>query len=275
MNLTLKCIASFLLLSMSCPQGFAQQKSAAAPQMDKTYPVTGTLYPILVTTISSQVSGRVNQVLADVGDRVAQDQVLVLIDPVFLEIEYKKQQAALDLAKIAYQQAKREFIRMRNLWEKREKDRSSISRKQFDDAKFLWEQKKILLDQVLIDLEKIKIQLDETSIKAPYAGVITKRFIDPGEAVTVIPLVPILEIMDLSQLILEFSLPQDMLSLVHPGFLVHAEIEGQQKSFDGRIQKILPAVDASNRSFKCRVIVDNEHLNLQPGLSLTAKIQIK
>jgi membrane fusion protein (multidrug efflux system) len=267
MNLISRSVLALLIVGGSL--------QAANPKVEKSYPVTGTLHPILVTTISSQVSGRVQEVLVDIGDKVGKDQVLVKIDPVFFEMDYKKQKASLELAKVGYEQARKEFVRMRNLWNKRKGENSSITHKQFDDAKAIKEQKKLLLDQALIDLQNTKIRLSETEIKAPYAGVITKRFVDPGEAVTVVPVVPVLEIMDLSELVLEFSLPQDMLSVVQPGYSIRAQVDGMDKSIEGKIKKILPAVDASSRSFKCQVVIDNEHLQLQPGLSLSAKIQLK
>lgn len=232
-------------------------------------PVTGTLYPHLLTKVSSQVAGRVEEVDVKVGDLVEKGQVLAKLDPAFFEMDYKKQQTAFALAKVFLEEAKLDYDRMKNLWENQQGP--SIAKKQLDDASLRLRQKQILFEQAEIDLEYSKKRLQETEIKAPYRGVISKRYVDPGEAVTVMPVVHLFEISDCSKLLFEFSLPQELISKVKPGLYV--QIDGIETPILGTIERIYPQVELSNRSFKCRVIIENEALALKPGLFVTAKVE--
>lgn len=236
------------------------------------YPVTGTLHPKSDTRVSAQVAGRILEVYADIGDLVEKDQLLAKIDPLFFEMEYKRQLTLAELAQVSLEEADLNFTRMKNLWE--DQERPSITKKQFDDASLALKQKKILLEQAKIDLEYSKKRLGETEIRAPYAGVITKRFVHPGEAVTVTPVVNIFEIVDSSHLYFEFPLPQEMLSKVKNGLQVNTKIEGLE-DIAGKIETIYPQVDAASRCFKCRVRIDNNQLDLKPGLFVTAKIELE
>ena len=65
-----------------------------------------------------QVSGRVSEVLVDVGDRVERGQALARIDPAFHEIRVAQREADVKAARIALEDAELNFGRMRNLWEK-------------------------------------------------------------------------------------------------------------------------------------------------------------
>ncbi len=251
---------------------FAEERPAAKSPSELSYPVTGTLYPFLLTKIGSQVSGKVQDVFVEVGDTVEKDQVLLTLDPVFFELEKKQQQVAVELAKVSYEEANLEFTRMKNLWNKEIGGTPSISKKQFDDAEARFKQKKLLLEQAEIQLEYCVKRLEETNIKAPYKGVITKRHVDPGESVTVMPAVELFEIIDPSKLILEFSLPQEMLEMVRPGLPISASIEGKKSFVEGKIDKVFPEVEIANRCFKCRVVINNIGYGLKPGSYVTAKI---
>lgn len=235
------------------------------------YPVTGTLLPSKVTQVATQIEGRVLSTAVDVGDFVEQGQELLRIDPMNLENELEAKKALVDLAKNALDHAEVELTRKTNLWEKKEGNIApSISKKDFDEAVFNQRQKKLLYDQALTELKRAEINLRESVIKAPYKGVITKRFVDAGESVTVIPITPLVEIMDTSTLKLEFSLPQNLLGSVHKGLSVVSK-----EGICGQIDKIFPLIEPSTRSFKCRVLVDNADQRWMPGCFVNAQIQIE
>ena len=257
---------------MGVPQpAFAEVEHASVVD---SYPVVGTLRPNLITTISAQISGRVQEVLVEAGDSVEKDQVLLKLDPILFVIENKKQLAEVELAQVAYEEAELEFKRMKNLWEKQNGAKPSIPQKQYDDAHAKLRQKKIMLEQARIELEESQEQLKETQIKAPYKGIVVKRWVDPGETVTSNPIVPLFEIIDPSKLILEFSLPQEKLSMIRPGLMIIAKVEGQKEYIEGKIEKVIPQIEEANRCFKCRAIINNDHFLLKAGSYVTAKIQL-
>lgn len=231
-------------------------------------PVSGTLYPNLTTKIAAQVTGRVKEVLVDTGALVEKGQVLAKLDPFNFEINVKKCQTAVDLAKLAHEDAKTHYIRMKKLWDK---ESAAIPKIQYDGARSGWMQTKLMLEQAELNLEQVEHRLNETEIKAPYNGVITGRLVDPGASVTEMGGAPLFEIMDTSILVFEFTVPQNMLGKVKVGQCVTSNL-----CLTGRtISSILPQVDATNRLLKCRVVIPNADLYLKPGLFVTAKVLIE
>lgn len=240
----------------------------AAEPIHKNYSFTGTLYPLKTTQVSSQLQGRIQQMLVDVGDVVKKDQVIAILDSVFFDIDLKKMQTLASIAEIAVQESEIEYARMKNLWERLNGENPAISKKQFEDAATRFQQKKLAFQQAQIDLEKTFKVVDETQIKAPYDGVITHRYVDPGESITVVPVTAIYEIMDVSALRLEFNLPQDYLPYVEVGQKVILE-----NNTIGVVDKIFPNVEISNRSIKCRVVLQSSSY-LKPGLFINGTIAL-
>lgn len=236
---------------------------------ESVYSVTGTLHPHLSVKVGPQVQGRVLEVLVEVGDSVEKGQVLAKLDARLYENALKKCQTYADLAKASYEQAELEFKRHRHLWEK-QGENPAISRKTFEDSEFMLTQKKLIYEQTLHDLEMAEIQLAEASIRAPFSGIVTARYLDPGEAVTAIPPTPVVEVMDISSLRFEFSLPQNLVKKVHPGTPIRSTEE-----FIGTIEKVFPSIDPLTRSFTCRVILDNTSKSLKPGAFLSAQLHLE
>lgn len=234
---------------------------------EAVYSVTGTLHPNLSVKVSPQVQGRVLEVLVQVGDSVEKGQVLAKLDARLYENALKKCQTYAALAKASHEQAELEFKRYRHLWEK-QGENPAISRKAFEDSEFMLTQKKLAYEQTQHDLEMAEIQLAEASVRAPFSGIVTARFLDPGE--TIMPSTPIIEIMDISTLRFEFSLPQNLVKKVHPGTPIRSNEE-----FVGTVEKVFPIIDPFTRSFTCRVILDNTSKSLKPGAFLSAQLHLE
>jgi len=123
------------------------------------------------------------------------------------------------------------------------------------------------LRQAEASLQYADQRLRETVIRAPFDGVVSRRFVDPGEPVTSMPVTQLVEVQEVGVLELLFSLPQDLLRSVRPGTEVEFEVEGMKGSGGtGKIDVVFPAMDESTRSFRCRVLVDNAEGKYRPGL---------
>lgn len=242
----------------------------------------GTFRASQTTKISSQVSGEVLAVHVDVGAAVRAGDVLVRLDPDFFQIEVEQMQASVQAARAAVENRaadlrdkEREVQRQKEIF-----DKGAGSKKELDDATTAYDraladysEQKALLEHAEKALDYARRRLRETEIRAPYDGVITQRFVDPGESVTVTPATYLLEIQDVGTLYLEFSLPQELLATVGRGSKVEFEAEGiQQPRGEGEIALVFPAIDEATRSFRCRVIVPNGDMRLRSGLLAVVRV---
>jgi membrane fusion protein, multidrug efflux system len=209
----------------------------------------------------------VQEVLVDVGDLVKQDQELLKLDPEFFRIEVIQRTAELEVAKVSLQEAELNLNRMKSLFEKPVGEMPSVSRKQFDDAQTQFLAASARLRGADGALQFAAKRLDEAVVRAPFNAIVTKRMVDPGEPVNSAPITYVLEVQEVEQLDLEFSLPQEMLNRIRKGTSLTYEVEGVSNG-RGRaaINVIYPALDEATRSFRCRATISNPDLRFRPGM---------
>ncbi len=242
--------------------------------MQEYVPAVGSFRARQTTQIGSQVSGRVLEVLVDVGDIVKKDQELVRLDPVLFQLETAQASARLDAAKVALADAQLNYTRMKNLWEKPSgSQQPSVSRKLFDDAKLKFEATTAEVKQAESAMKYAEQRLKETVIRAPYEAIVAKRMVDPGEPVTAAPATYLLVVQEVGTLDLEFSLPQGMLSRIKAGTPFKFQVEGVSGNGDsGTIATLFPAIDEATRSVRYRAHIQNPGLKYHPGM--LAQIQV-
>jgi membrane fusion protein (multidrug efflux system) len=243
----------------------AEDPPAAAPV--RFTPAVGSFKARRTTEIASQVSGRVQEVLADVGDRVTKDQVLVRLDPTFFAIEVRQREADVAAARAANEDASLMFERMKNLWESSSGQTPTIAKRQLDEArtKAAGAAARVTTAEEL--LKYAQERLRETEVRAPYDAVVTQRYVHPGASVTSPPVVRLLEVQETQVLHLEFALPQALLARARPGLPVEFSVEGERDPpARAEVAVIFPVVDEATRTFRCRVVVDNAAGRWRPGV---------
>jgi membrane fusion protein (multidrug efflux system) len=238
------------------------------------FSTVGNIYPSSKSIIASQVSGRIDHLYVEVGNEVKKGDPLLALDSSFFQIDVSKQKSNLDCSKIEQADAEVNFQRMKRLWEKTEGHAPSISLKKFEEAKIHYDRSTALVKKDEEELRRTEKHLEETIIRAPFDGVITKRFVDLGESIASAPPTSLFEIQSIHPVYLEFSVPQTYLGFIKTGTPVQFEIEGTEHTDNtAKIDLIYPCLDENTRSIRCRVILNNESKNILPGSF--AKILIK
>jgi len=247
---------------------------ARAGGLAREVPAIGSFRARQTTRVGAQVSGRVEEVLVDVGDTVRKGQDLVKLDPALFRLDAAQREAELEASRAGLEEARLHSERMRKLWEKPAGEEPSISRRQYDDAKTRLDGAAARVKQAEAALGYAKQKLDETTIRAPFDGTVTQRFVDPGEPVTSMPITQLVEIQETGVLELDFSLPQELLAQLRPGTPVAYEAEGVPGAGAGTIAVVFPALDESTRSVKCRVLAENAAGRLRPGLLVKVRVRL-
>lgn len=240
----------------------------------ETYSTIGNIKPSSATKLSSQVSGRVDKILVDIGDKVKRGDPLVTLETHYLIIDRDQKIAALESAKIDLNDAELNYHRMQKLWNKPEGQAPSISLKRLEEAKSHKEHAANHLNQAAQALKLAELNLEEAQIKAPYDGVITNCYIDSGESIVGLSMTPLIEIQAMDPVYLEFSIPQSQLHVIQEGSPVDFTVEGlKEEVFHGQVDKIYPSFDESTRAVLCRSVITNPDYKIRTG-SL-AKVTIK
>ncbi len=138
----------------------------------------GTLNPVVLVNVGTQVSGTVRKIHADFNDRVKDDQVLAELDPALFQAQVRQSeanvlsgQAALALARIKIERVI--ALQRKNLVAKEELD---IARQQVDAAT-------AQLKLAEAQLERDRINLRNSVIRSPISGIVVARSVDVGQTV--------------------------------------------------------------------------------------------
>jgi RND family efflux transporter MFP subunit len=101
-------------------------------------------------------------------------------------------------------------------------------------------------------------------IKAPVAGAISERLIQPGEYIR--ENTPVVTIVQVNPLKLKTAIQEKHASLIRPGQIVEFNVEAfLNRKFEGKIAYVSPAVDQTTRTFAVEALVENPDRQLKPG----------
>ncbi|CAI4031544.1 HlyD_D23 domain-containing protein [Nitrospira tepida] len=220
-----------------------------------TVSLPANIAPWYQTTLYAKVSGYLKWIGPDKGDRVKRNEVVAVIDAP--EIEEQYQQAVAD-----YKIKKLTFERLENVWKTTP---DVIARQDVDVAQAAYEGAKNQMEQ------RAALR-DYTKVRAPYDGVVTARFADPGALIQIATssattAIPLFTVMDLSTVRVYANVPQDDTPLVVPGktkALVNVkELEG--RTFEGTVTRSTLALDPTTRSMLIEIDLPNPDQALRPG----------
>ncbi len=221
--------------------------------------------PLYQTTLYAKVSGYLKWIGPDKGDAVKKDQVLAIIDAP--EVEEQYHQALSD-----YHIKKLTFDRLANVWKE---SPDVIAKQDVDVAEAASQGASHLVEQ------RAALR-NYTKVRAPYAGIITARFADPGALIQVATAsssgaIPLFTIMDLDTVRVYTNVPQDDSPWVLPGKTKATVgvkgLDGQ--SFTGTVTRSTLALDPSTRSLLVEIDLPNRDHALRPGTFVEVSLGLR
>jgi RND family efflux transporter MFP subunit len=128
------------------------------------------------SSISFEVSGNVQKVRVDVGDKITKGQVLAVLDKRTYNLNVKAAEADLGRAKAQLAHKRKDLDRLQSI---AKQDPGAISRAALDQAEAAYESARENVGYATSQLNLAKRDLTKTVLRAPYNGVIAKRYVDP------------------------------------------------------------------------------------------------
>jgi membrane fusion protein (multidrug efflux system) len=232
----------------------------AARSLAVTLPLSGSLAPLSQATVKSKVSGIVVGDTVREGVAVAAGQVVARLDPADQQARHAQQLAALKEAMARLSLAKKNNANSMALLKQ-----NYISQNQVDTTQNNVELAQANVDGVQAQLEMARIALADTVIRAPLAGVVSKRHVQPGEKVA--PDMPVVTIVNLQELTLEAQVPAADIPRIKVGQTVSFTVDGyQDRGFTGTVARINPTTELGSRSMLVYISVANRDGLLRGGM---------
>jgi RND family efflux transporter MFP subunit len=218
--------------------------------------------------LAAQVPGRVVAMRVAEGDSVKAGEVVAEIETAPLEDQQRQARAALSQAQAAREAAKLNLQRTERLFE-----RGIAAGKEVEDARAQAAAAEAALEQAQAALATADRQLARAHVASPIAGHVVKRFVGVGEQVDGTPGQPLVEIANVERVEVAAHVAADRLGRVKVG--QKAELTSDawpDRSFEGEVIAISPAVDPATNAALVRLRVRNpEHL-LRVGMFAEVRI---
>lgn len=168
-------------------------EAIAETQFVETRTFLGKVEAARSSQLGFELAGTITFLGFEEGETVAKDQVIARLDNSRLQAQHRQLQAAYEEAASVERLATTTFKRFGNLVAT-----NSVSTQQYDEARQKRESAKASLDRINAQIEMVEVDLGKSTLKAPYDGVISRRFIDEGTIVS--PGAPVFEILETGEL---------------------------------------------------------------------------
>lgn len=231
-------------------------------------PLTGTVTSARIAKLSTEVSGQVEGVNVEVGDRVETGAALIDLDR---EIE----QLTLEALRASTRQARAELADARRRYQdaQRLREQKNISENELRLRQAEVEIDGATLKQKQAEEQRQQARVDRHTLRAPFSGVISERMTETGEWIE--PGSPVVTLVAFDDLRIEFRVPQEFYASINPQSALSVTLDAlPEREFDGTIVAVVPVSDASSRTFLIHVKVDAGDAHLTPGMSVHGKLKL-
>ncbi|MGB6782995.1 MAG: efflux RND transporter periplasmic adaptor subunit [Terracidiphilus sp.] len=240
---------------------------------------TGTLHARETAVLSAQVMGRVQQVVVHEGDTVKAGETLIVLDDATLRATAEQADAAVKAAEeqqIAAETnsdlAASTLARYKQLQAEK-----SVSPQEMDEVTRRAEASAAQVDALKAQASEAKAQasgahamLEYTRIRAPFAGAITARMVDPGAMAA--PGVALLQVDSMGTLELEATVDESAIGAVRMGMKIQVNVASVLSGVTtGTVAEIVPAADPASHTFLVKVDLAPSR-ELRAGMYGTAEI---
>ena len=277
------------IICVSCKQVGAKEAQSkdqppAAPaarvqreDLSKIVPIPAEFRPYVEVELHAKVSGYLDKMNVDFGDRVKAGQLLATIEVPELHDELNNALAVERRAEADFTNAHLIYTRLLAV---NHDHPNLVAQQDIDTATAKDLAAEAAVGAAQADAGKYRTLVGYTQITAPFDGVITHRYVDPGALVqagtSTENTQPLLEISDNYHLRLDFFVSEDYVQDIHVGNTVSGKIVSMGgRPFSGKITRASLKVNLDTRTMATEIEVANPDLTLVPGMYVNLALPVE
>jgi len=237
----------------------------------QTVTANGSLNPVQLVEVGSQISGVITEIKVDFNSRVKAGDIVAQIDPATYQRMKGQAEAELASAKASEEMAQLNFDRGQELFNSK-----LISKSDFDQLRVSLSQAKAQVKTRQALLESAQVDLSRTTIHAPIDGVVITRKVEAGQTVAAAMTTPTLFTIanDLKKMQIEAAVSEADIGGVEEGQKVQFIVDAfSGRTFEGSVRQVryAPSTNQNVVTYTSVVDVDNKDLKLRPGMTANAR----
>ena len=227
--------------------------------------------------LHAKVSGYVKQMNVDIGDKVKQGELLAVLEIPELQDELDHAVATQQRAAADYKDAHLAYTR---LLEVNKQHPNLIAQQDLDTAEAKDATAEGSLAGAKSEVQKYRTLVSYTKITAPFGGVVTKRYVDPGALIQAgtssQQAMPLVRVSDNNLLRLDFPVSVDYVRGIRLGAPAAAKVDSLgNKTFEGKIARFSDRIDDSTRTMIVEMEVPNPKFELVPGMYAHVELKVE
>jgi RND family efflux transporter MFP subunit len=222
---------------------------------------TGTSEPMRDANLSPQMTGRIASIHVKEGDKVKAGAVLAQLDSVEAGLRVEQSSASAASSRSQYELAKAEYDRLAPLAEK-----GTVTAQQLQRLAGQRDALKSAADAAQVAEANAKHLVTNTSIRAPFSGVVSKVLSEVGEVATMMPVTVVVRLVDLSSVDVRVPVHERELARIAIGNRVVATFPSISQSAEGKVTFISPEIDPKTRSAEVVTRIPNPNGTFRAGM---------
>lgn len=231
--------------------------------------VSGQIEASQSANISTRVMGYITMLKVKAGDHVSKGQLLVTISNQDILAKRGQTDAGISEAKAALKNAQKDYERFNTLYKQQ-----SATAKELDNVTLQLASAKARLEAAQQMRNEVNAQLNYTNLTAPFSGIVTQKLADAGSMAS--PGMPLLTIEQVGSYQVSASVPENVISQIHPGENAVLTISALNKTINGKIDQINQSSQFSGGQYIIKIsIADGDKKDLYAGMYVNVSIPVK
>jgi RND family efflux transporter MFP subunit len=244
----------------------------------KEVTISAEFRPYEEVELHAKVSGYVSKMNVDFGDKVKAGELLATLEVPELQDELDNARAAAQKAGADYTNADLIYKRLKSV---NKEHPNLVAQQDLDTARANELTAAAAMAAAKAEIGKFQTMVSYTQITAPFDGVVTHRYADPGTLIQAgtssdTQALPLVRVSDNYRLRLDFPVTVDYVKDVHLGAEVQVQVESlNNETFTGKISRFTHDVNDDTRTMTTEIEVPNRNLALMPGMYATVILKVE
>jgi HlyD family secretion protein len=259
------------------PRPIAQRFRLVAVErgsLEQVVTANGTLNPVTLVNVGTQVSGTIRAVRVDFNEPVRAGQVLAEIDPALIEAQIAQLEANLAESQSQLRLAERRLARNEELVA-----RGFIASAQRDDERQSLEAAQARIRAITAQLDRERTNLGYTVIRSPIDGVVIARSVDVGQTVAASFQTPQLFLIarDLRDMQIDVNVAEADVGALRVGMTARFRVDALgEREFDAKVRQIRlnPKIEQTVVTYNVVLSTRNDDGRLLPGMTAAVRVRV-
>lgn len=267
-------VVAYRQFAAPAPELQYRVESIAQDDLSQTVSANGTINPVSLVSVGTQVSGTVKRLYVDFNSKVEKGQILLELDDALLAAQQKQSHANVLSAAASLELASANETRMRDLYAQ-----EYVSRQEFDTAVQAKKAAEAQLQLARAAVEKDRANLNYSVIRSPVSGVVVDRSVDVGQTVAASLQTPTLFkiAQDLAKMQIDANFAEADIGSIRVGHTARFGVDAfPNRSFQGTVRQIRlnPTTQQNVVTYDVVIDVDNPDQILLPGMTAYVTIAV-